>query len=344
MGMMIDGCWSEEDRIIEEGAFKRQASRFGEAIRKEIARNLSAVPRRYYLIASLSCPWSHRTLLARTLKGLEELVPLQIAGGTRRQGYPVNGGDLWRVPGAAVEIEHVHELYRLSDPHYSGRATVPLLWDSVEQKILSNESRRILQFFDDVTASEDERAFTLRPSELSADIDALNGRLHDELANAVYRAGLARRQDRYEEAVSLVFGLLDELEQRLSDRRYLFGALLTESDLHLLPVLLRFDTVYHTYFRCCLRRLVEYPNLWAYSRDLYAWRGVAGTTDFRIIREGYYLNDGDNNPHGLVAVAPDIDWTAPHNRAALSEARLATRDSGSFAIDPVTLQRVGGLA
>lgn len=337
MGMMVAGRWSDEDKTIEDGAFKRQKSRFAEPVRSGTAESLRDTPGRYHLIASLSCPWSHRTLLARSLKGLEDLVPLQIAGGTRVQGYPVNGGDPWRVPGTETEILHVHELYARTDPCYSGRATVPLLWDSGEQRILSNESLQILRLFDEVPARDGGLAFTLRPAEQAADIDSLNRRLHDELANGVYRAGLARRQDHYEAAVEQVFALLEVLERRLSRRRFLFGAVLTESDLHLLPVLLRFDSVYYTHFRCCRRRLVDYPSLWAYTRDLYAWCGVSKTTDFGVIRQGYYLNDGDSNPHGLIAVAPEIDWAAPHDRERLSDARLARHAGGSFEVDPLTL-------
>lgn len=335
--MMIDGRWSDEYRAIEDGAFKRQPSRFRDPLTSETVKSLRDSPDRYHLIASLSCPWSHRTLLARNLKGLEDLVPLQIAGGIRVQGYPVNGGDPWRVPGTQEEIAHVHELYSRTDTSYTGRATVPLLWDSHEQRILSNESLQILRLFDEVPARDDQLDFTLRPLGLLAEIEFLNSRLHDELANAVYRAGLARCQKLYEAAVGEVFVMLEELEQRLASQRFLFGAVLTESDVHLLPVLLRFDSVYYTHFRCCRRRLVDYVNLWAYARDLYRWRGVAATTDFLTIRQGYYLNDGDCNPYGLVAVAPDIDWSAPHHRDSLSDAQLAKRAGGSFAVDPITL-------
>ena len=342
MGMMIDGRWVEQDQTIKDGGFERQKSGLVRPLGPELSASIRDEPGRYHLIASYSCPWSHRTLIARALKRLEKLVPLQIAGGTRVQGYPVNGGAPWQVPGSDRQIVHVHELYRLSDPHFSGRSTVPLLWDSNEQRVVSNESARIVRLFDEVPADRDGLDFTLVPPELAGEIEILNRRLHEKLSNAVYRAGLARRQDLYEEAVEQVFGVLDELEQRLATRRYLFGALLTESDLHLLPALLRFDYVYYTHFRCCRRRLVDYFNLWDYARDLYALRGVAATTDFQVIREGYYLNDGDGNPYGIVAVAPDIDWSVPHGRETLSDARLAVRDGGTFAIDPASLQGSGG--
>ena len=167
--------------------------------------------------------------------------------------------------------------------------------------------------------------------------DALNARLHDQLSNAVYRAGLARRQDAYDEAEGLAFATLDDLETRLSERRYLFGATITETDWSLFATLVRFDSVYHTHFRCTRRRLIDYPALWAYARDLYAWRGISETVDFQLIREGYYRNDGSHNPYGIVAAAPDADWTAPHGRETLGPAKLNLRAGGTNEIKPRTL-------
>lgn len=342
MGMVIDGRWVEEDRIHESGGFKRQASEFDAPLDADLARSVRAEPGRYHLIASQSCPWSQRTMLMRNLKGLEEVLPLQIAHGPRIEGYAVNGGAPWQVPGSERRIIHMHELYSLADPHYSGRSTVPVLWDSDRQSILSNQSARIMRLFDFVPGDRSGFDFTLLPPEYIAEIDVLNQRLQDELSNAVYRAGLARRQDLYDAAVEEVFSILEELELRLATRRYLFGAALTESDLRLLPSLLRFDSVYHGYFRCSRRRLTDYPNLWAYTRDLYGWRGIAATTDFRAIREGYFLNDGDGNPFGIIPVAPEIDWLEVHGRNALSPACLNSRDGEVFAVDPSTLQLRAG--
>lgn len=342
MGMVIEGRWVEEDRILEKGGFIRQASVFDGPLGPDLAASIPAEPGRYHLIASQSCPWSHRTLLVRALKGLEEVLPLQIAHGPRIEGYTVNGGAPWRVPGSECRIIHMHELYRLADPNYTGRSTVPVLWDSVRQSIVSNDSARIMRLLDSVPGVEGGQDFTLLPPELIPEIEALNPRLHEKLSNAVYQAGLARKQDLYEVAVGEVFAMLDELELRLATRRYLFGALLTETDLRLLSSLLRFDSVYHGYFRCSRRRLTDYPNLWAYSRDLYSWHGVAATTDFRAIREGYFLNDGDGNPFGILPVAPEIDWLEPHGRDALSPACLTSRHGEVFAVDPVTLNRKDG--
>lgn len=326
MGMLIAGRWSEQDRFIEAGTFVRQASRYRDDLDVETVRAIAAEPGRFHLIASLSCPWSHRTTIVRALKRLEAAVPLQIAGGERLQGYPVNGGRSWHVPGTDRSITHLHELYALADPDYTGRATVPLLWDSQTRQVASNESSTILRAFDAAQASNGDLDFTLRPAFLSGEIESLNARLQHELSDAVYRAGLAQQQNAYDEAVTQVFAMLDNLETCLADRRYLFGNMITESDWRLFATLVRFDAVYHTHFRCTCRRLVDHSSLWAYARDLYAWHGVAATVDFDAIREGYYRNDGVHNPFRIVGAAPEADWRAPHGREVLGAAQVALRD------------------
>lgn len=228
----------------------------------------------------------------------------------------------------------------MSDPGYTGRVSVPVLWDSRTRRIVSNESAKIVRAFDAVRRRDGGLDFTLVPEGLRDEIDALNARTYRDLSNAVYRAGLARRQSAYDEAVAQVFAMLDELEGRLATRRYLFGATIAETDWRLFPTLVRFDAVYHTHFRCTRRRLVDYPNLWAYARDLHAWRGVAETVDLAAIRAGYYLNDGAHNPFGIVAVAPDADWRMAHGREALGPARVALRSGEAVDIEPATLAAV----
>ncbi len=342
MGMLVEGRWTNDDDAVRAGAFVRRASVHGDAIDPDVVAAMRAEPDRIHLIASWSCPWSHRAMVARQLKGLTECVPVQMAGGRRVEGYAANGGKPWRVPGAERSIVHLHELYALDDPGYTGRVTVPVLWDSRTGRILSNESARIMAAFDDAAPADGGLDFTLRPPGLAQSIDRLNAKIYSGLCNAVYRAGFARRQDAYDDAVADVFAVLEMLEARLADRRYLFGAVVTEADWRLFPTLARFDTVYHTHFRCCRRRLVDYPSLWGYTRDLYAWRGVAETLDIAAIREGYFLNDGDTNPYGIVAVAPEIDWRLPHGRNALGPAKAALRDGGTVEVDPATLQVVAG--
>ncbi len=336
MGMMIEGRWCEQDRTIVQGAFVRAASAYDQDLGAELVEALDAEPGRFHLIASLSCPWSHRTLILRALKGLTRVLPVQIAGGPRIQGYAVNGGGPWAVPGGVERIVHLHQLYRLSAPGYTGRVTVPLLWDSRAQRIVSNESEMIMRALDAHRPPDDERDFTLVPGGLRREIVALNARLDRALSDAVYRAGLARRQDAYEEAVAQVFATLNDLEDRLARARYLFGATITETDWRLFATLVRFDQVYYGHFRCARRRLIDYPSLWAYARDLFAWRGIADTVDFAVIREGYYQNDGAHNPFGIVAVAPKIDWTRPHGREALGPARIALRNGVAREVDPAT--------
>lgn len=336
MGMLMDGHWTDADRSIVEGRFVRPESVHSGAL-GDVAGQLRAQPGRYHLIASSSCPWSHRALLVRVLKGLERCVPVQIAGGVRAEGYAVDRGAPWTVPGSDLQVRHVHELYSLSDPGYSGRATVPVLWDTHAGRIVSNESARILRAFDAADADV-EQAFTLVPPSLRDRIDALNADVQANLSNAVYRAGFAQRQDAYDDAVQAVFAMLAGLEQRLANSRYLFGRTITEADWRLFPTLVRFDAVYHGHFKCTRRRLVDLPHLWAYARDLHAWRGVAATVDLVAIREGYYLHDRSINPFGIVAVAVDADWSAAHGRERFGPARAALASGHEVEIDPATLQ------
>lgn len=341
MGMLIEGRWTDVDRSIVGGRFVRPASVLSGAL-GEVAGRLRAQPGRYHLIASLSCPWSHRTLLVRALKGLESCVLVQIAGGPRDEGYAIDRGASWTVPGSDRQIRHMHELYTLSDPGYSGRATVPVLWDSHAGRIVSNESTQIIRAFDAADADE-EGAFTLTPPTLRERIDALNTEVQAELSSAVYRAGFAQRQDAYDQAVESVFAMLDRLEKRLGNGRYLFGQTITETDWRLFPTLVRFDAVYHGHFKCARRRLVDLPHLWAYARDLHAWRGVAATVDLTAIREGYYLHDRSINPFGIVAAAADADWSAGHGRERFGPARVALVSGREIEVEPATLQPCAGV-
>ena len=337
MGMLVDGHWVEADSTIVDGRFIRPEGVFCEDV-GGIAKRLRSQPGRYWLIASSSCPWSHRTLLVRSLKRLEHAVPVQIAGGERTQGYAVADDAEWAVPGSVSRISHLHELYRLSVPAYTGRATVPVLWDSHACRIVSNESACIVRALDAADMGS-ASAFTLIPPLLRDRINALNADLHVGLFNAVYRAGFAQRQDAYEEEVQSVFDALDRLERRLANARYLFGRIITETDWRLFPTLVRFDAVYHGHFKCSRRRLIDYPHLWAYARDLYSWCGVAATVDLCAIRDGYYRHDRNLNPFGIVAAAPEADWTAAHGRERLGPVQVALTTGQVVGMDPLTLQR-----
>lgn len=336
MGMVIDGRWSDEDRVIEDGAYRRAPGHFGQDIPSGVIDGLRAEPGRYHLIASMSCPWSHRAILSRQLKGLVADVPLHLAGGARVEGYPANGGAPWRIPGTDRDIVHLHQLYTLSLPDYTGRVTVPILWDSRMLRIVSNESARIMRAFD-ASPAPGGLDYTLVPDALLAVIDTLNVQIHNGLSNAAYRAGFAESQAAYDVAVTDVFDTLDSLEARLATRRYLLGPVITESDWRLFPSLVRFDIIYYLFSRCTLRRLVDYPNLWAYARDLFSWASVADTVDFDAIRRAAYVDDPEGNPFGIMAIAPDIDWRAPHGREQLGPAEVALRSGGRQAVEPSRL-------
>ena len=336
MGMLIEGRWvAEAEQFIENGAFVRESSAFDLDPSVVDMCALEVEPGRFRLIASRSCPWSHQTLLVRVVMGLERLLPVVFAGEPRIEGYAVRDEEPPSWSGVQ-HLRHVHQLYTLSDPCYSGRATVPLLWDTGTGRIVSNSSARITRALDAVAGTN---RCTLVPNHLELDINRLNRRIHEGLADAVYRAGLAQRQDAYDEAVGDVFATLDELEDRLADHRYLFGSIVTESDWRLFPTLVRFDPVYATHFRCTRRRLRDYPNLWAYARDLRRWPGVSETVDLTAILRGYYLNDGEHNPHGIVAEAPAADWSADHDRARLGPAQAWFEGSGPATVETGECER-----
>lgn len=334
MGKIIDGKWTQKDSsLIRNGGFDRQASRIASDLDHDLVDAMTSAPHRLYLIASLSCPWSHRALIMYRIKRLELTVPVQIASGVRTQGYPVNGNRCWRLPGTSHDVEYMHEIYTLSDNSYTGRATVPVLWDSKTQRIASNDSLAIMKATDlsDTTAAGG--GFTLYPQDLETAIDALNRKIFTKLANGVYRAGLAQEQSHYDDAVGDVFDLLDLLEARLSRGRFLFGQRLTLSDVILFPVLVRFDIVYHTHFRCTRRRLVDYPLLWAYARDLRLLAPFGADIDFDAIQTGYFVNDGDHNPYNIISESPEADWFAPQDRAAMGDAMVSLRAGGITTFD-----------
>ena len=336
MGMLVDGRWLNDDDLLFEGAYQRPASLIRADNAGAVARLIAEVPDRYLLIGSRSCPWSHRTLLTLGLKGLP--LPVHYAFGPRLQGYALNGGDAWDVPGSGKNGYHLHEVYTLHDPAFTGRVTVPVLWDKSAQQIISNESTDILAILDLVEVSE-HIDFTLIPSVLAAETETANQTVYDGLNNAFYQAGFAQSQDAYDASVTKVFETLDALDQRLAASRYYFGDVLTLTDLHIFPTLIRFDAIYAILFKCCLRRLIDYPNLWGYARDLYGLKDVAETVDFDRMREASYLSD-TNEPHPVVAIAPDVDWNGAHSRSELGQTKIALRSGKLIVVDPQTLQPI----
>ena len=340
--MLIDGNWVEEDRTIKDGAYVRAVSAFTDPISPQTAKDAADSPGRFHLLGSLSCPWSHRTMLVRVLKRLDHVIPLHIAGGPRTQGYRIGTPDLpWPVPGHSKRIVHLHELYALSEPGYTGRATVPVLWDALGCHILSNESVEIARGLDKVKSTEGALDWTLSPADLRDEIDTLSAWIQTRLSNAVYRAGKAQRQDAYDSAVNDVFDTLDQLEERLANSRFLMGDVITDADVRLWPTLARFDAVYVSHFKCARRRLTDYDALWGYARDFCSFKGVAATFDEPAIRAAYFGEDRDINPFGVVATAPMVDWTAAHDRESLGRAMVATGNETRVEIDPKTILPIG---
>lgn len=325
MGRLVDGVWQDVwyDTKATKGHFKRQPSQF----RNWVTPDGSAGPTgeggfkaeagRYHLYVSLACPWAHRTLIFRNLKKLQDLISVSIVDPVMlKSGWEFKGTD-----GGTVDhlfgLGALWQVYVKADPHYSGRVTVPLLWDKKQGRPVSNESAEIIRMFnsafDGVTGCRDD----YYPAALRGEIDALNEHIYDTVNNGVYKSGFATTQEAYEENVVRLFATLDELEKRLATRRYLTGEQITEADWRLFTTLIRFDAVYVGHFKCNIRRIADYPNLSGYLRDLYQVKGVAETVNMHHIKTHYYRSHLTINPTGIVPVGPQQDLTTPHGRDRL---------------------------
>jgi putative glutathione S-transferase len=329
MGLLIDGTWHDRwyDTKSTGGRFERQQSRFRSWVTPDGAPGPSgeggfaAEPGRYHLYASLACPWAQRTLIFRALKGLQDMISLSIVHWRMHE----HGWTFAPAPGVIPDPIHkatyLYQVYVAADPAYSGRVTTPVLWDRKRGTIVNNESAEIIRMFNSAFDGVGACAGDYCPPALRDEIDALNARIYQTVNNGVYRAGFATSQEAYEEAVGPLFETLDWLEERLTRRRYLCGKRLTEADLRLLPTLLRFDLVYHGHFKCNLRRLVDYPNLWAYTRDVVQTPGVLETFNAEHAKRHYYESHRTLNPSGIVPLGPLVDFSAPHGRERLGDAR-----------------------
>ncbi len=320
MGLLIDGTWHSADPKVDGGAFVRADTAFRNWVTPDGAPGptgeggFPAKPGRYHLIVSLACPWAHRTVIFRVLKRLGDLVGLSVVNpfmGDRGWTFdPAPGVVAAPVPAAAL-----HDIYRRADPRYTGRATVPVLWDLERGVIVSNESADIIRMFngafDDLGAASGD----YYPPAHRAEIDALNHRIYATVNNGVYRAGFATTQHAYEDAVVPLFDTLDFLDAHLAARRFLIGPAPTEADWRLFTTLVRFDPVYASHFKCNLRRLVDYRTLWAYARDLFQWPGIRETVDFIHIKRHYFTSHPGINPHGIIPAGPLLDFDAPTLRA-----------------------------
>lgn len=328
MGLLIDGVWHDQgyDTKKSGGRFVRSDSAFRDWITRDGApaegtsRGFRAEPGRYHLYVSYACPWAHRTLIFRKLKKLEDAISFSVVhhfmgenGWTFRAEDGATGDDLYG-------LDFLHRIYTKADPNYSGRVTVPVLWDRKEETIVSNESAEIIRMLNSAFDEWGEGSLDLYPRHLRSEIDAVNARVYPAINNGVYRSGFATTQEAYEEAFGELFEALDEMEDRLSRHRYLVGEAMTEADWRLLTTLVRFDAVYYSHFKCNLRRIYDFPNLSNYLRDLYQVPGVAGTVNMHHIKSHYYASHGSVNPTRIVPVGPELDYDAPHDRDRFSKA------------------------
>lgn len=308
MGKLVDGVWRDDWYATKEtgGRFVRKASAFREEVTAGADDALPALAGRYHLYVSHACPWAHRTLIVRHLKGLDGVVSASSVGPDMlEQGWPFPADR----PDPLYGVGHMHELYTRADPHYSGRVTVPVLWDKQRGTIVNNESAEILRMFDSAFAHLGAPdAPQLYPAPLRAEIDAVNAEVYPHVNNGVYKAGFATTQVAYEEALVALFKTLDMLEAHLDGERWLVGGQLTEADIRLFTTLVRFDPVYHGHFKCNVRRLRDYPNLWAHTRRVYQLSGVAQTVHIDEIKRHYYYSHDSINPHRVVPVGPAIDY------------------------------------
>ncbi len=337
MGMLVDGKWHDAwyDTAATGGRFVRSDSQFRSWITADGSAGptgeggFKAEPGRYHLYVSLACPWAHRVLIMRALKGLEEMIPVSVVHWLMAEdGWTFADG-----PGVVADpvnnARFLRDVYTAAQPRYSGRVTVPVIWDKQRGTIVNNESSEIIRMltraFDDVGAKPGD----YYPEALRAEIDAVNDRVYGGLNNGVYKAGFATSQSAYEEAVQGVFETLDWLEELLSSQPYLAGNQLTEADIRLFTTLVRFDEVYHGHFKCNHRRIVDYPSLWAFTRELFQLPGVAETVNFEHIKGHYYQSHRTINPTGIVPVGPSPDFLAPHGREALRKAPAELLEEGA---------------
>jgi putative glutathione S-transferase len=304
-----------------DGEFRRQESHFRDVVSADGSTAFPAEAGRYHLYVSWACPWAQRTIIGRRLKGLEHAIGMSVVDPVRDdRGWAFTGGEyVDDVNGWSF----LSEAYDATEPAFTDRYSVPVLWDTKTRRIVSNESGEILRMLDQGFGTLADDRVDLCPALLRPEIDTLNGRIYDSLNNAVYKAGFATRQDVYEREARGIFALLDELDARLETRRFLFGDRPVETDWRLFTTLLRFDAVYAIHFKLSLRRIVDYPNLWPYVRDLYQQPGIADTVRFDEIRRHYYCTHPMINPSGLVALRPDEDFGAPHDRERLAGPRAA---------------------
>ncbi|MGQ3675529.1 glutathione S-transferase family protein [Xanthobacter sp. TB0139] len=317
MGLLVDGIWQDRwyDTVATGGRFQRQASRFRNFITTDGRPGpmgeggFAAEAGRYHLYVSLACPWAHRVLVMRALKRLEGVISTTVV-----DPLMAHEGWVFATPEPLMGKRRLYEIYLAADPAYSGRVTVPVLWDKVRGTIVNNESAEILRMLNSAFSAFTSVTTDFYPPDVREDVDHINALVYDDVNNGVYKAGFATAQPVYEEAVRALFNRLDELERLLARQAWLAGSVFTEADIRLFTTLVRFDAVYVGHFKCNLRRIADYPNLSNYLRAIYQMEGVKRTVSFSHIKRHYYESHTTINPTGIVPLGPVQDLDAPHDR------------------------------
>ena len=325
MGLLVDGQWQDKwyDTASSGGRFEREDAGFRNWVTIDGSAGPTGVggfkaePDRYHLYVSLACPWAHRTLVYRKLKGLEDVIPISVV-------HPFMGEHGWTfaegegvIADPLFDADYLYEIYTAAKSDYTGRVTVPILWDKQTNTIVSNESSEIIRMFNSAFDEVGATAGDFLPSALLAEIDEINAFVYSAVNNGVYKAGFATTQEAYEEPVTELFEALDTLEACLAEHRYLMGEKITEADWRLFTTLVRFDAVYVGHFKCNLRRIIDYPNLWGYLRDLYQVPGIAETVNMEHIKQHYYTSHANINPTRIIPIGPVLDFTTAHHRDQL---------------------------
>jgi putative glutathione S-transferase len=328
MGLMVNGKWQEDDRRFPtaSGQFKRPQSSFrnwvtaGGAPGPSSEGGFAAAPSRYHLYVALACPWAHRALIFRKLKKLEDIIGVSVVDpymGPRGWAFSAEDGSV--TPGSTADAingaRYLYEIYAKAQPDFSGRVTVPVLWDKQRRTIVNNESSEIIRILNSAFDEWGDRSQDFYPEDLRAEIDRINPIIYDNINNGVYKCGFAATQEAYDAAFDALFRTLDEIEDLLGKRRYLAGDRITEADWRLFTTLVRFDSVYYVHFKCNLHLISSYPNLWNYTRELYQVPGVAETVSLAQIKRHYFTSHPAVNPSRIIARGPVIDFAAPHDRA-----------------------------
>lgn len=317
MGLLVDGKWHDQwyDTEGNGGRFIRTEAQYRNWITPDGSPGptgeggFKAEPNRYHLYVAMACPWANRTLIMRKLKNLEDMISVSVVNPLMAENGWTFEPAVGVIPDPVINATYLHELYTHVDPNYSGRVTVPILYDLKQNKIVNNESSEIMRMLNTAFYGVGAEEGDYYPKELQEEIDAVNELVYHNVNNGVYKAGFATNEGVYQEEVGRLFKTLDQLEARLENQRYLVGDQITEADWRLFTTLIRFDSVYYSHFKCNIRQIRDYKNLWRYTRELYNWPGIAETVNFKHIKEHYYRSHKNINPTGIVPVGPILDFS-----------------------------------